>query len=216
MSNPNGMSDNAPARVLVADDHPVVREGMAAIIDGAFGLTCRAQAEGVEDAIETWRRHEPDVGLFDLRMPDGDAVSAITRIRQFDPQARIVVISSFDTDEEIYRVMKAGARGYLLKDDRPDTIVDALRRVLQGQTYLAPDLAGKLASRLGNEGLSDRETEILTRVAEGQSNAVIAREIHISTSTIKFHLNNIYGKLGVSSRTSAVAVAVKRGIINIQ
>ena len=117
-------------RVLVADDHPVVREGMAAIIDSAHDMECVAQAGGVESAVETWCEHLPDVGLFDLRMADGDAVSAITRIKKNDPNARIIVISSYDTDEEVYRVIKSGAKGYLLKDDKPDTILDAIDALL--------------------------------------------------------------------------------------
>ncbi len=207
--------DSTCRRVLVADDHPVVREGMAAIVDSAHDLQCVAQASGVESAVETWCDCTPDIGLFDLRMADGDAVSAITRIKKSDPNARIIVISSYDTDEEVYRVIKSGAKGYLLKDDAPDTILDALRMVLQGQTYLAPHLAGKLASRVSEDSLSEREVEILTRVAAGSGNSTIAHELNISGSTIKFHLNNIYTKLGVSSRTAAVAVAVKRGIISI-
>ena len=206
---------NNPARLLVADDHPVVRAGMVAIIEDEDDLCCLAQADGVEAAVEAWRADTPDLGLFDLRMADGDAISAITRIRKFDERARILVISSYDSDEEVYRVMKSGARGYLLKDDEPAVIVQAVRTALNGRTYLAPHLAGKLASRIGEEELSDRETEILALVAAGQSNSSIARQLNISLSTIKFHLNNVYSKLGVTSRTSAVAVAARRGIITI-
>lgn len=204
-----------PARVLVADDHPVVRKGMAFIVEDAPELQCIGQADGVESAIAAWQAHGPDIGIFDLRMTDGDAISAITRIRTFDAQARILVISSYDSDEEVYRVMKSGARGYLLKDDEPETIVNAIRTVLAGRSYLAPHLAGKLASRISENDLSEREMEILTMVAEGRSNATIAKDLGISTSTIKFHLNNVYSKLGVSSRTSAVALAAKRGLLTI-
>ena len=208
-------SFQSTSKILVADDHPVVREGMVSIVDGDPGLVCIAQADGVETAIAAWQEHEPALGLFDLRMADGDGGSAITRIRQDYPDARIIIISSFDTDEEVFRVMKAGARGYLLKDDRPEVIRDAIKVVLQGRTHLAPELAAKLASRIGEQSLSERETEILSRVAEGRSNSAIASELHISLSTIKFHLNNIYAKLGVTSRTKAVAVAVKRGVISL-
>ena len=201
--------------VLIADDHPVVREGMAAIIDGRDGLSCVGQAEGVESVIEAWTRLSPDIGLFDLRMADGDAVSAITRIRKSDPTAKIIVVSSFDSDEEVYRVIKAGARGYLLKDSEPTAIVDAIRDVIAGRTHLAAHLADKLASRVGETDLSAREIEILSLAAAGRKNAAIADELNISPSTIKFHLNNVYSKLGVSSRTAAIAAAVKRGIISI-
>ncbi len=204
-----------PARVIVADDHPVVRKGMAFIVEDTPELQCIAQADGVESAIDAWQEHEPDLGVFDLRMADGDAIGAITRIRKFDQAARIIVISSYDSDEEVYRVMKSGARGYLLKDDQPETIVNAIRTVLSGRTYLAPTLAGKLASRISENDLSDRELEILTMVADGRSNATIAKDLGISTSTIKFHLNNVYSKLGVTSRTSAVALAAKRGLLTI-
>lgn len=204
-----------PAAVLVADDHPVVRAGLVSIIDDAHDLTCIGQAGGVEAAVASWAELRPDVGVFDLRMADGDAIGAITRIRREDATARVLVISSYDSDEEVYRVMKSGARGYLLKDDEPQVIVEAIRTVLGGRTWLAPHLAHKLAARIGEDELSQRETEILTLVAEGKSNAVIAKQLHISASTIKFHLNNVYAKLGVNSRTSAVAVAARRGIITI-
>lgn len=202
-------------RVLVADDHPIVREGMVAIVESTHDLTCVTQADGVEAAVEKWAEHRPDVGLFDLRMADGDAVSAITRIRKDFPDARVLVISSYDTDEEVYRVIKSGAKGYLLKDDKPEVILSAIRMVLQGQTYLAPHLATKLASRVSEDSLSDREVEILSLVAAGRNNNKIASELNITASTIKFHLNNIYAKLAVESRTAAVATAVKRGIISI-
>jgi len=206
---------NSETRVLVADDHPVVRAGMVAIVNSDHGLSCIAEADGVETAVALWDEHRPDIGLFDLRMADGDAVSAITRIKSVDPEACVVVISSYDTDEEVFRVIKAGAKGYLLKDDKPDDIVAALRTVLQGSTYLAPHLASKLASRLGENSLSPRETEILTLVANGKSNSLIANDLNVTTSTVKFHLNNAYLKLGVSSRTAAVAAAVKKGIISV-
>ncbi len=204
------------ARILVADDHPVFRAGMATIIEATRELSCIAQVEGVEQAVAAWRDDPPDLGVFDLRMADGDAVSAITRIRQFDGAARILVISTFDNDEEIYRVIKSGARGYLLKDDKPDTIVTAIRTVLRGQTYLAPHLVSKLASRVGEEELSEREIQILVLVAKGYKNARVAKTLNITESTIKFHLNNVYSKLGVSSRTSAVAIAARRGIISLE
>ncbi|MEM1432497.1 MAG: response regulator transcription factor [Pseudomonadota bacterium] len=204
-----------PARVLIADDHPVVRAGMGAIIDDEADLHCVAQATGVESAIEAWHSQQPDLGIFDLRMADGDAISAITRIRRADGAAKILVISSYDSEEEVYRVMRSGARGYLLKDDEPEVIVGAVRAVLAGKTYLAPHLAGKLATRIGEDELSQRETQILQLVAAGKTNPAIAKALNISTSTIKFHLNNVYSKLGVSSRTSAVAAGTRRGIISI-
>lgn len=202
--------------VLIADDHPVVREGMAAIVDRCPGFFCIGQASGAREAVSEWRRLRPGIGLFDLRMPDGDAVSAITHIMEFDPTARILVVSSFDGDEEVYRVMKSGARGYMLKDSEPDAIAHALKSVQSGLRHLPPHLASKLAERICYTDLSPRETEILSRAATGKKNAVIADELCISQATIKFHLNNIYSKLDVSSRTAAIAVAIKRGIISLE
>ena len=206
---------SATLSILVADDHPVVREGLAAIFDKVDGFDCVGQASGVEEAIQEWQRLKPDVGIFDLRMADGDAVSAITRIRINDPHARVLVVSSFDGDEEVYRTMKAGAWGYMLKDSSPDLIVSAVRGIASGQRHLPASLASKLAERVGETDLSPREIEILTLAASGKTNRAIAEALGISPSTIKFHLNNVYSKLGVSSRTSAISSAVKRGIISI-
>jgi len=201
--------------LLVADDHPVVREGLASIFEKTPDLTCVGQASGVEEAITAWAELKPKIGVFDLRMADGDAVSAITRIRKNDSDARILVVSSFDGDEEVYRTMKAGAWGYMLKDSPPDTIVSAVRGIAAGQRQLPPSLASKLAERIGESDLSAREVEILGKAATGASNRAIAAELDISPSTIKFHLNNVYVKLGVTSRTAAISLAVKRGIISI-
>lgn len=202
-----------PKTILVADDHPVVREGLSAILNAIEGFECVAKAGGVEEVISLWREHAPDLGVFDLRMGDGDAVSAITRIRQTHPDARVLVVSSFDGDEEVFRVMKAGARGYMLKDSKPEEIEKAVRSILSGGRHLPSSLADKLADRISATDLSPREVEILTLAASGQSNARIAATLEISGSTVKFHLNNAYSKLGVSSRTAAIALAVKRGII---
>ena len=201
--------------LLIADDHPVVREGMAAIVERCNGFHCVGQASGAREAVRKWQELQPDIGLFDLRMPDGDAVSAITHILEFDPGARILVVSSFDADEEVYRVMKSGARGYMLKDSEPEMIASALKSIQSGLRHLPPQLASKLAERITHTNLSSRETEILIMLAMGKKNAAIADELCISLATIKFHLNNIYSKLDVSSRTEAIAVAVKRGLVSI-
>lgn len=199
--------------VLVADDHPVVRQGLAAIIDSANGLACAGQASGVEEVVACWSDIAPDVGVFDLRMADGDAVSAITRIRAEDPEAKVLVVSSFDGDEEVYRVIKAGARGYLLKDSEPEVIIDAVRAIHAGRRYLPVELSEKLADRVVTTDLSPREIEMLSAAASGYSNSEISERFGVSLSTVKFHLNNAYSKLGVSSRTAAISLAVKRGII---
>lgn len=201
--------------VLVADDHPVVLQGLSLIIEGAHDMNCVAQANGVEEIVAYWPTIQPDVGVFDLRMADGDAVSAITRIRQMDPDAKILVVSSFDGDEEVFRVIKAGARGYLLKDSDPEIILDAIRVIKAGRRYLPGELSAKLADRVVTSDLSQREVEILREAASGRSNAAIGKALGVSVSTVKFHLNNAYSKLGVSSRTAAISTAVKRGIISL-
>ena len=203
------------ATILVVDDHPVVREGLVAVLKSVAEFECVGQAGCVEEAIEAWHDLTPDIGLFDLRMPDGDAVSAISRIKRNDPEARILVVSSFDGEEEVYRVMRAGARGYMLKDSAPNVIVDAVRTVLAGRRYLPSALSDKLADRVGASDLSPREIEMLTLAASGHSNSAMAKALGISESTVKFHLNNAYSKLGVSSRTAAISLAVKRGIISL-
>ena len=204
-----------PIRVLIADDHPVVREGVAAMLGSRAGFECVGQAECVEQVIELWQRLRPDVGLFDLRMPDGDAVGAITRIRQDDPDARIIVLSTYDGEEDVYRVLKAGAKGYMLKDSSQQVVLDGIRAVHQGQTHVPTPIAAKLASRLSEEDLSEREIEILKQGVSGATNKQIARVLGISPSTVKFHLNNAYGKLGVTTRTAAISIAAKRGLVSL-
>ncbi|MEM0952630.1 MAG: response regulator transcription factor [Pseudomonadota bacterium] len=207
------MTHSSHIRVIVADDHPIVREGISAIVHAQPGFSCVGMAESVATAVECWKTHQPDLGLFDLRMGDGDAIDAISKILEFDRMARIIVISSFDGDEEVYRALKAGARGYLLKDSSPEKIVSAMRNVLSGRRSLESDLADKLADRISAQDLSSREKEILGLAAQGMKNADIAGSLHVTQSTVKFHLNNAYGKLGVSSRTEAISLAHKRGII---
>ena len=200
----------------MADDHPIVRQGMVKLITETSGLECAGEVDGVEQAVSTWSSVMPDLGIFDLRMADGDAVGAITRIKSFDPKASILVVSTFDGEEEVFRVMKAGAMGYILKSSQPSEILGAIKTVLDGRRHIPTPLATKLADRVSSDNLSQRETEILMLVAKGQSNAELAKTLGIATSTVKFHLNNIYYKLGVSSRTAAIAIATKRGIISIE
>ena len=209
------MNGSSHIRVIVADDHPIVREGISSIVHAQPGFSCVGMAESVYTAVECWKTHQPDLGLFDLRMGDGDAIKAITDILAFDRDAKIIVVSSFDGDEEVYRALKAGARGYLLKDSTPEKIVSAMRTVLSGRRSIENDLADKLADRISAQDLSGREKEILALAAQGKKNADIANALHVTQSTVKFHLNNAYGKLGVNSRTEAISRAHKRGIIHI-
>jgi DNA-binding NarL/FixJ family response regulator len=202
-------------RVLVADDHPVVAQGLVALLECEADITVVGQAYDGCHAVELFRQHQPDVTLMDLRMPQMDGVAAITAIcTQFD-DARIIVLTTYDSDEDIYRGLRAGAKGYLLKDAEPDELLVAIRMVHNGKKYIPPDIGAKLAERMTNPQLSDRELEVLRLMVAGKSTQEINAALSIAESTVKFHVNNILSKLGVSDRTQAIVVALKRGIVSI-
>lgn len=202
-------------RILLADDHPVVREGLAALINRRPDMTVVAEAANGQEALDFFRHRQPDVTLIDLRMPTMDGVTAIAAIRQEFPTARIMVLTTFDGDEDIYRALRAGAKGYLLKDAPRDELIDSIRRVHQGKTYLPSELAAKLAERLTGRELSKREMDVLRLMAEGKSNRQIAEKLFIAEGTVKAHVNNILRALGVCARTEAVTAALRRGIISL-
>lgn len=201
--------------VLIADDHPVVRMGLAGMIELEPGFTLAGVAANGEEAVARYREVRPDVALMDLRMPQLDGVSAIERIRGFDPDARIVILTTFDGEEDIFRGLRAGARGYLLKDAPGEQVIDCIRAVAAGRRYLPMDVASKLAQRMDAAELSARELQVLELIAGGMSNRQVAQAVSITEGTVKFHVNNILSKLGVDSRTEAVTLALKRGIIRI-
>jgi two-component system NarL family response regulator len=203
---------STPIRVLIADDHSIVRQGLATIINRDPEMTVIAQAEDGEQAIAYFREHQPDVTLMDLRMPHVSGVEAISA--EFKP-ARIVVLTTYDGDEDIYRGLQSGAQGYLLKDAKPNELLNAIRTVARGEQYIPPNVGAKLAQRLSNPELSERELEVLGLMAQGRSNSDIAATLSISENTVKTHVNRILSKLGVSDRTQAVIVAVKRGIVSL-
>ena len=178
-------------------------------------MTVVAEASNGREAVELWKAHRPDVTLLDLRMPELDGLGAINEIRELDKNARIIVLTTFDGDEDIYRAIKAGAKAYLLKDTARDALVDSVRRVHAGETYLPPALAAKLADRVSGQALSAREIEVLQRMAAGKSNKEIAAELFISEGTVKTHVKSIFSKLDVVSRTEAVATASRRGLIQL-
>lgn len=209
------MSQSATIRVLIADDHSIVRQGLATIVNRDPEMTVIAQAEDGQQAIDRFREYQPDVTLMDLRMPQVGGVEAISAICAEFKSARIIVLTTYDGDEDIYRGLHAGAQGYLLKDAKPNELLQAIRTVARGQQYIPPDVGAKLVQRLSNPELSDRELEVLGLMAQGMSNLDIATALIIGESTVKSHVNRILGKLGVSDRTSAVIVAVKRGIVNL-
>ena len=202
-------------RILIADDHSVVREGLVSLVKRKSDMVVVAEASNGREAVQLWKEHRPDVTLLDLRMPELDGVGAIKEIRELDGNAQIVVLTTYDGDEDIYRAIKAGAKAYLLKDTARDALVETVRRVHAGETYLPPQLAAKLAERVSGEALSPREIEVLQRMAVGKSNKEIGAELFISEGTVKTHIKSIFSKLDVVSRTEAVATATRRGLIQL-
>jgi len=200
-------------RVLLADDHAVVLEGLGAMIGRQSDMVVVAEANNGPEAVELWRTHRPDVGLVDLRMPMLDGVGVISEIRRTHPTAHVIILTTYDTEEDIYQGIRAGARGYLLKDARRHDVLDAIRRVNAGEILLPPNVTAKLAHRMTDEPLTDREHAVLTLLADGKSNRDIGAEIHIEESTVKSHLKSIFTKLHVVSRTEAVSVAMRRGLL---
>jgi two-component system NarL family response regulator len=202
-------------RILIADDHSVVREGLVSLVKRKSDMTVVAEASNGREAVDLWKEHRPDVALLDLRMPELDGVGAIKEIRELDPNAHILVLTTFDGDEDIYRAIKAGAKGYLLKDTAREALMDSIRRVNAGETCIPSTLAAKLADRVSGEALSAREIEVLQRIAAGKSNKEIGAELFISEGTVKTHVKSIFSKLDVMSRTEAVATATRRGLIQL-
>ena len=202
-------------RVLIADDHSVVREGLVSLISHKADMTVVGEAANGREAVELWKEHRPDVTLLDLRMPELDGVGTIKEIRASDEKARIVVLTTFDGDEDIYRAIQAGAKGYLLKDAPRETLMDFIRRVHAGETCVPVHLAAKLAERVSSKTVSERESDVLKLMAQGKSNKQISSALFISEGTVKSHVKGIFAKLNVISRTEAVANATRRGLIQL-
>jgi DNA-binding NarL/FixJ family response regulator len=203
-------------RVLIADDHGIVREGLVSMIRRNKGdMTVVGEASNGREAIDLWKQHRPDVTLLDLRMPELDGVEAINEIRGEDEKARIIVLTTFDGDEDIYRAIQAGAKGYLLKDVPREALMDCIRRVHAGETSVPVHLVAKLADRVSGDTLSQREIEVLKLMAQGKSNKEIGSALFISEGTVKSHGKAIFAKMNVVSRTEAVADATRRGLIRL-
>jgi DNA-binding NarL/FixJ family response regulator len=202
-------------RLLIADDHMTVLAGLASIIGMQQDMIVVAEAANGRQAVDLWRKHRPDVTLLDLRMPKLDGVGVIDEIRKEDTSARIIILTTYDTDNEIYRAIKAGAKGYLLKDARREELLDCIRKVSRGETCIPQALVEKLAAGVSGETLTGRELAVLMLLARGKSNKEIGANLFISESTVKGHLRNIFTKLNVLSRTEAIAVATRRGLVQL-
>jgi len=205
----------AVATVLVVDDHALLRTGVVNIIQQEPDLDVVAEASNGVEAVAAFERYRPDVTLLDLRMPEMEGVEAVRQIRALDPQARVIVLTTYDTDDDISRALKAGAKAFILKDIAADALIACVHDVLKGKTYLAPAAAAKLAERVARVELTPRELSALRLLADGQSNKEIATALGITERTVKTHLGHLFDKLGVTSRTEAVKVAVRRGLVRL-
>jgi DNA-binding NarL/FixJ family response regulator len=206
----------AQATVLVVDDHALVRTGVANIISNEPDLKVIAEAANGVEAIAAFERYHPDVTLLDLRMPVMEGVEAVRQIRLRDPNAKVIVLTTYDTDEDITRALKAGAKAYILKDISAVALINCIHDVLAGKTYLAPTAAAKLAEGVARVQLTPRELSTLRLMADGRSNKDIANVLGISERTVKTHLGHLFDKLGVTSRTEAAKVAARRGLVRLE
>jgi two-component system NarL family response regulator len=205
----------AKIRVLVADDHVTVLEGLVAIIGRQPDMTVVAQASNGREAADLWLKHRPNVALLDLRMPILDGVGVIDEIRGKDESARVIMLTTFDTDADISKAIKAGAKGYLLKDAPREELLACIRKVHAGETCIPPALVAKLAAGMSNQALTGRELDVLTLLARGKSNKEIGTNLYVSETTVKSHLRSIFTKLNVLSRTEAVSAASRRGLVQL-
>jgi DNA-binding NarL/FixJ family response regulator len=201
---------------MVVEDHHIVRQGLVALLKTIPDMTVVAEAADGKQAIDFFRQHRPDVTLMDLRLPAMSGVEAVEQIRREFPAARIIVLTTFDGDEDIYRALQAGARGYLLKGMFGDELMDAIRAVHSGKSRIPGIVAERLAGRMGGPSLTSRELEVLELIVQGNSNKEIGGELAISEATVKTHINSILDKLGVTDRTQAVRTALQRGIVHLE
>jgi DNA-binding NarL/FixJ family response regulator len=203
-------------RILIADDHPIVREGLATMINRQPDMEVVAEAPNGRDAVEQFLLYRPDVALMDLRMPHLDGIAAMQAIRLRIPDARILLLSTYEGDEQIYQGLKAGAKGYLLKDSPREDLLETIRKIHNGMTYILPAVAAKLAERVTRSNLSDRETEVLRLMVAGKSNREIGASLFISEGTVKVHVSNLLKKLKANGRTEAINMALSHGIVNLE
>lgn len=209
------MSNTEQLRILVVDDHPVVRHGLVALIDHQPDMSVVAEADNGRAAVEQFHVQRPDVVLMDLRLPELDGVEAIAQIRASAPHARIIVLTTYDADEDIYRGLRAGAMGYLLKDASPGELLGTIRAVAAGQMRIPLEVAAKLSERMNSPELTARELDVLRLLVTGQTNKEIGATLTIAEGTVRAHLNSIFQKLDAQDRTHAATIAIKRGLVRL-
>jgi two-component system, NarL family, response regulator len=202
-------------RVLVVDDHPIVRQGLVSILEDEPDMAIVGQASDGNEAIAQFRLHQPDVVLLDLRMPQLGGVEVITAVRAEAPEANIIMLTIYDTDEAIYQGLRAGARAYLLKDTPCDEILEVIRAVYEGRRYISAMVGEKLAARMDKPMLSDRERQVIAEMAKGKNNREIGAVLNITEHTVRFHVNNVLSKLGANDRAHAIVLALRQGIVQL-
>jgi DNA-binding NarL/FixJ family response regulator len=209
------MNAKSPIRILTVDDHPLLREGIAAMLGSETDMAVVAEAANGNEALQLFRTHRPDITLMDIQMPILNGIEAITEIRKHFADARIIVLTTYSGDAQVAKAFKAGASGYLLKSMLRKELVETIRSVHAGRRRVPPELAMEMAEHYADDALSAREIEILRQVAAGNANKMVADNLHISEETVKTHMRSILSKLGANDRTHAVTIALKRGIIDV-
>src|ERR1700736_31613 len=209
------MVQDKPIRILSVEDHPVFRQGLAAIVSAERDMLLVGQASNAVDAVAEFRRHRPDITLMDVRLPGTDGTDALIAIRGEFPQARIIMLTTSDSDGEIQRAMRAGASAYILKSMPKDELLAVVRSVHAGRRHVPAEVAARIAEHLGDEDLTTRELEVLRLIRDGYRNKQIADQLSIAETTVNFHIKNLVHKLGANDRTHAVTIAVRRGLLQI-